>query len=112
MHRRDARAATDQVEGGMSLMGEALSGLVLGTDGAWPCQAIRELLEHENDPLLESGLLNGRGATTRTACSGGQQECDLEARYKKWADQVRGAWPRGGALLDSCLLYTSDAADE
>lgn len=66
-----ARAATDQVEGGMSLIGEALSGLVLGTDGAWPCQAIRELLEHENDPLLESGLLigrlNGRGATTRTA---------------------------------------------
>ena len=109
-----ARAATDQVEGGMSLIGEALSGLVLGTDGAWPCQAIRELLEHENDPLLESGLLigrlNGRGATTRTAYSGGQQERDLEARYKKWADQVRGAWPRSGALLDSiCESYAEDA---
>ena len=48
--------------------------------------------------------------TSRDPYSGGKQERDFAAKYKGWADQVRGTWTRAGALLDSIAeSYEADA---
>ena len=90
---------------GAQQIGHALSGPAYDPDGTWPCGAVRDVLGRENDTEIETGLwhgrVNSRGVTSRDPYSGGQQERDLAAKYRGWADQVRGTWPRAGALLDS-----------
>lgn len=98
-------------------IGHALSGPAHDPDGTWPCRAVRDVLQHENDSEMEAGLwsgqMNSRGVTSRGPYSGGQQERDLAAKYKGWADQVRGTWPRAGALLDSIAeSYEAEARRE
>lgn len=98
-------ATLQRTRAGAQQIGHALSGPACDPDGTWPCRAVRDVLEHENDSEIETGIwsgrMNSRGVTWRDPYSGGQQERDLAAKYKGWADQVRGAWPRAGALLDS-----------
>jgi hypothetical protein len=98
-------AVLERTRAGAQQIGHALSGPAYDPDGTWPCRAVRDVLEHENDSEIETGLwsgrMNSRGVTSRDPYSGGQQERDLAAKYKGWADQVRGTWPRTGALLDS-----------
>ena len=95
-------------------IGQAMSGPAYDPDGTWPCQAVRDVLQYEDDRDLEEGMwlgrVNGRGVTVRGAYSGGKQERTLEAQYREWADNVRSRWPRSGALLDSIAgHYESDA---
>jgi hypothetical protein len=98
-------AVLKRTRAGAHEIGHALSGPAYDPDGTWPCRAVRDVLEHENDSEVETGLwsgrMNDRGVTSRGPYSGGEQERDLAAKYKGWADQVRGTWPRAGALLDS-----------
>lgn len=114
---RSELAALDRTSAGARQIGHALSGPAHDPDGTWPCRAVRDVLEHENDTDLESGLklgrMNSRGVTSRDPYSGGQQERDLAAKYRAWADQVRDTWPRAGALLDSLAdSYEADARRE
>jgi len=98
-------ARLDRTRAGSNQIGHALSGPATDPDGTWPCRAVRDVIEHENDPDLESGIwsgrLNSRGVAARDPYGGGQQERRLAAGYRSWADQVRGTWPRSGALLDT-----------
>jgi hypothetical protein len=99
--------ALKRIRAGSSQIGHALSGPVYDPDGTWPCRAVRDALERANDPDVESGLwagrMNSRGVVSRDPYSGGEQERQLAATYKSWADQVRGTWPRAGAVLDSIV---------
>ena len=114
---RAALTVLDPLTAGAHQVGHAMSGPCYDPDGTWPCRAVRDVLEHENDPGIESGLrtgrMNDRGVTTRSAYSGGQQERDIATKYGRWANDVRGRWPRAGALLDSIAgSYQRDALSE
>lgn len=101
---RDALAELHRSGAGAEAIGSALSGPVYDADGTWPCEAVRTVLQHENDASVEAGLflgrMNSRGVTTRGVYSGGTQERTLAGQYRKWADRVRDGWPRAGAVLD------------
>ncbi|PBC45339.1 hypothetical protein [Rhodococcus sp. ACPA1] len=86
-------------------------------DGTWPCLAVREVLEHEQDPDLENALalarVNQRGDTIRGIYTGGNQERELAAQHRAWAESVRDRWPRTGAILERLAQhYTTDGRRE
>jgi hypothetical protein len=72
-------------------------------DGAWPAQAVRDLIEAIGSTRLETGLhvgvINRRGFTWRGVYDGGQSERDLSGRYRHWATQTAGTWPRTARVL-------------
>lgn len=102
---------------GDQLIGQVLSGAPAGTDGAWPAEAVRELIERLRSEDLESGLrigrLNQRGVTTRDPLSGGGLERSLKERYEADAARVAARWPRTAALLRAfALTYARHASRE
>lgn len=101
---RVALAELHRSDAGAEAIGRALSGPVFDVDGTWPCEAVRAVLQHENDARIEAGLfigrMNSRGVTSRGVYSGGAQERTLAGQYREWADRVRDLWPRAGAVLD------------
>ena len=99
------------------MIGEALAGTATDEDGTWPCLAVRDVLEREQDHDLERHLSisrrNQRGVTVRNPYDGGAQERELAVKYRDWADAVRDQWPRSGRLLDEIANdYESDARRE
>ena len=87
-----------------AVIGEALAAPVPDPDGTWPCEAVRAVLEQEQDDSLDKHLeiavRNQRGATARAAFAGGGQERALASTYREHAAKVRDRWPRTGAILD------------
>jgi hypothetical protein len=47
-----------------------------------------------------AGLIEKRGGTCRGANDGGDQERDLAAQYRRFAEETRLDWTRTSALLD------------
>jgi hypothetical protein len=86
------------------VIGEALSAPTPDPDETWPCEAVRTVLENEQDDSLENHLLiarlNQRGVTGRAVFAGGDQERTYAATYREHAEKVRNRWPRAGALLE------------
>jgi DNA-binding transcriptional MerR regulator len=93
----------DRADIGDHQIGQTLSGTQLGTDGAWPTEQVRKLIEDLASTNLESGLatgvLNSRGTTSRGLYDGGAQEWALAAKYQSWTETVARRWPRTGRLL-------------
>ncbi len=87
------------------------------SDGIWPHIAVRNLLEHLHNALIDEhipiGVYNGRGVVSRNPTEGGGQERGLSERYKKMSDVVRAKWPRTAAILRSLAeTYERDAKYE
>ena len=59
-------------------IGRLLANSPIGTDGIWPCESIRGLLDDISSPEIGEGFLNGRsdlrGPTFRRFLDGGDQE--------------------------------------
>ena len=93
----------NQSEVGDLYIGELVASSLTGTDGAWPAEEVRDLLERANSDQLETGLMRGaldlRGETARDPFEGGKQERDIARRYLAWAEQVDAQWPRTGRVL-------------
>jgi len=85
-------------------IGQMLSGAPADPDGAWPIIAVREIIENTRSRELERGflvgVLNGRGVTSRGMTDGGEQERDLVARYRGYAEAVAFEWHRTAAVLN------------
>jgi len=99
------------------VIGEALAAPTADPDGTWPCEAVRVVLEHEQDVSLEEHLgvrrFNQRGATGRPVYAGGDMERKLAEKYRGWATEVTNRWPRAGALLEGIASgYDHDARRE
>lgn len=95
-------------ESGRTIVGDLVIGEVLAhvppdTDGVWPAEPVRDLVEDLKSPKFEeglhSGIFNSRGMTFRSLDDGGAQERALAAQHREWADRVSDQWPRTGALL-------------
>jgi len=103
---RDARLALadiDRADIGDEQIGRILAASPAGTDGIWPAEPVRDILETIGSVSIETGVhigvVNQRGVTTRSVYEGGQQEHALAARYRQWAKQTAGDWPRTSRVL-------------
>jgi len=78
-----------------SCLGKLLSGSSVGADGVWPCENVRQVMEDfHSKPMADgacSGVYNSRGVVWRG--EGGDQERELAAKYRKWADALRYTHP-------------------
>jgi excisionase family DNA binding protein len=102
----DARltlADTDRADIGDEQIGQVLAASPAGTDDIWPAETVREIIETVGSRSIEAGIhlgvVNQRGVTSRGVFDGGQQERDLAARYRQWAKQTAGNWPRTSRVL-------------
>jgi len=100
---------------GDEYIGKLLSRSPPGSDGIWPHQAVRDLLEQyetrDVERGIEVGLYNKRGVTSRALGEGGKQERELAEKYQHQADKIKHMWPRTAAMLKRIAdSYKRDAA--
>lgn len=84
-------------------LGKALSSCPAGTDGIWPHEVARQLIERLQSPELCDGFVvgkqNARGVTTRGIGEGGMQERQLAAQYQAWQKALAIRFPKTSALV-------------
>jgi hypothetical protein len=84
-------------------IGEVLACVPPDSDGVWPAEPVRDLIEDLQSADFETGLrsgkLNSRGLVTSSPTDGGIQERDLAAQFRASAERVADGWPRTAALL-------------
>ncbi|MFA7207006.1 MAG: hypothetical protein WC102_11835, partial [Saccharofermentanales bacterium] len=85
-------------------IGNVLSYAAGEADGQWPCNSICEILEYYKDDRIDLnfriGVHNQRGTTVRGMYDGGKQERTLIEKYKSYASQVVGTYPRVSDILN------------
>tara|TARA_R110002124_G_scaffold126756_1_gene286407 strand:+ start:373 stop:4335 length:3963 start_codon:yes stop_codon:yes gene_type:complete len=84
-------------------IGQVLASSPVGTDGVWPAEPVREIIENIGNARLDTGLhigkTNKRGVTTRGVFDGGDQERELEKNYREMAAKISAQWPRSARVL-------------
>ncbi len=80
-----------------------------GEEGeTWPsrpvCEALECVASEEIGRGFCTGTLNRRGVYSRVPGEDGEQERDLAARYRGWADALRHEFPYVGGLLDEIAV--------
>ena len=98
-------------------IGELLSKAPPDKDGAWPCSAVCEAMETTASEHVAKGFvigkLNVRGVTTRGVGEGGEQERELAAEYRRWAQLRRVDYPFTSSVIDRIAeWYDHDAERE
>jgi hypothetical protein len=100
---RDLAAEAKRSGPGDSKIGAILRHVPAGTDGVWPHEVVRALLEELQSDELENGMaievVNSRGVTTRGPLAGGEQEREIAAGYQAAAEALSPAWPRAAEML-------------
>ena len=95
------------------VIGEILSKAPPDEDGAWPCSAVCEALETvASEDVAEgfrTGKLNARGMVARSG-QGGDQERELAAQYRRWAQQRRVDYPFARSVIHSIAQWYDDDA--
>ncbi len=93
---------------GDNQIGRALAGAPADSDGLWPCQEVRVLLEDlSNDEInggLQMAVFNRRGVSERLLDDGGQQEQDLAQQYRSRAERFTVEWPQTAAIFRGLAL--------
>jgi hypothetical protein len=91
-----------QVVGDVQI-GEYLARCPDGTDGVWPHEAVRNVIERVRSTDLERGVaisrFNSRGATWRSHDEGGGKERELESLYRNNAQKLELTYPRTAGIL-------------
>ncbi|HHZ15828.1 MAG TPA: hypothetical protein GX398_06965 [Candidatus Cloacimonetes bacterium] len=100
-------------------IGNVLSYSTGEADGQWPCNSVCEVLEYYSDTQIDQnfiiGVFNQRGTFSRDLFEGGTQERTLARKYRRYASQVMGTYPRVSDILNEIAdEYELDAkrADE
>ncbi len=96
-------ADTGHVTGCDLQIAEILARSPSGSDGAWPHEAVRNVIETlQNrvvDEHFEVAIYNNRGVTTRGLDDGGAQERALAKKYEDMSKVVGPRWPRTRTIL-------------
>ena len=99
---REKLAAVDRADIGDEMIGTALASSPADSDGEWPGEAVRNLLERLQSDNVERGLNitvhNQRGVTTRSPTDGGEQERQLADSYREQSRRYQ-QWPRTAAIF-------------
>ncbi len=101
-----------RAEIGDHCLGQLLAKAPEGENGVWPCDAVCEAMEGIASPEIGSGfsigVLNSRGVHWRG--EGGEQERELVAKYRAWAERFHFDYPYvGGVLEDIAASYEREA---
>ncbi|WP_336856043.1 helix-turn-helix domain-containing protein [Sinomonas albida] len=84
-------------------IGQVLASSPVGSDGVWPHEEVREIVENIGNARIDAGLhlgrTNQRGVTSRGIFDGGNQERALEQEYRDMAAQISTRWPRTARIL-------------
>jgi len=96
-------------------IGQLLAKAPEGENGIWPCEAVCEAMEGIASPEIgrgfQIGVYNSRGVHSRG--EGGEQERELAAKYRRWAEHLHFEYPYvGGVLEHIAASYERDAAWE
>ncbi len=94
-------------------LGQLLAKVPEGENGIWPCEAVCEAMEGIASPEIGRGFCigvrNSRGVHWRS--EGGEQERELAAKYRAWAERLHFDYPYvGGLLEDIAASYEREAA--
>lgn len=94
-------------------LGQLLAKAPEGENGMWPCEAVCEAMEGIASPEIGRGFYigvhNSRGVHWRG--EGGEQERELAAKYRAWAERLHFDYPYvGGVLEDIAASYEREAA--
>lgn len=114
---RERLAQANRQPVGDVLIGQVLSGSPAGEDGAWPAEAVRDVIEELRSEAFERGLWTGkfnqRGVVSKHPLAGGALEREIVARYEADAAAVATRWPRTAAMLRAfAARYRDDARRE
>jgi hypothetical protein len=113
----DLAAASGRRNIAETLIGQILASAPADDEGTWPCQAVRDLLEHLQIERIERNLTarlyNQRGVTARNPEDGGEQERTLAEQYRAQATALSSTWPQTAAVLQNLAsMYDTDAREE
>ncbi len=106
---------------GRPATGDCTIGMVLayvppGSDGLWPAEPVRDLIEDLQSPAFENGLrsgkLNSRGLVWSSPADGGVQERDFAAQFRAWAERVADGWHRRDQAVSEVVEYLITLPDE
>jgi hypothetical protein len=100
---RELCQGSDHGEIGDVHIGQVLAFAPVGSDGVWPHESVRSLLELAESRAIEDGFrigtYNKRGVVTRSIGEGGTQERTLANTYRGFAEALAIRWPRTAAVL-------------
>jgi addiction module HigA family antidote len=113
---RDACEKLGRLDIADQCIGKVLAGAPVGTDGAWPCEPVRQVMEEIHSKHIMRGthtaLYNSRGVTWRG--EGGAQERELADKYRAWANSLKVSHPYVSShlLMDMVRTYEDEANRE
>lgn len=111
---RQLCAKVGRVKIGDITIGELLSKAPADEDGVWPCRAVCEAMEVTASEDVADGFVigkrNARGVSNRSVEEGGDQERELAAKYRRWAQLRRVDYPFTSRVINRIAeLYDNDA---
>ena len=114
---RDLCAKSDRLEVCDDTLGQILGRAPEGTDGVFPFEPARDVLDRveleEMRSGFEIGCQNKRGVVSRSMTEGGAQERELAEHYRNQAEALDGSHPRlAGTLEKLANHYRSDGRRE
>lgn len=87
---------------GDQCLGQLLARSPAGENGVWPCEAVCQAMEEIASPQIgigfQVGTRNSRGVHARG--EGGEQERELAAKYRGWAERLHFDYPYVGGVLE------------
>ena len=90
---RLAFAEADRGDIGDEVIGQAFARSPSGSDGYWPAEPVRDLIDMFGSREFENGLIigkfNSRGVTTRGAYDGGAQERTLAGEFRGGSNAMK-----------------------
>ena len=97
-------------------LGRLFSNALIGKDGVWPNEVVRDVMEDLQSPAIangaHTGVYNARGVHCRGEGEGGAQERELADKYHKWADALQFTHPFVSSSLLMMLVKTYEREAE
>lgn len=102
---RTLAKAVGRAEIADSRIGNMLSASPMGSDGNWPAEPVREVIDlFRSKPMIEGfrvGKSNRRGVTSRMPRDGGALERREAEKYRRWAKAIAYDHPHTAKALDT-----------
>lgn len=106
----------DRGDIGDQQIGQILANAPAGSDGIWPCEPVRDLLDDVSSPHVGRGFTTGkinlRGITSRGVFEGGAQERSIAENYRQNASRIAARWPFTAKLLRQLAFEFKDEAGQ
>jgi hypothetical protein len=114
---RNRSQGTDRADLCDDRIGSLLAHSPDGSDGIWPHELVREILELPDATIIREGFIvgvrNNRGVTSRAYHEGGDQERRLSESYRAKAAGLSDSWPETAEVLSKLAdTYAREAERE